>query len=209
MLSRSRPSDADIRAFLARQAGRPLSYAEVGCTGAGDGRPRPPVGFNVDHHRAVLGHGAELFGRAVEAMRRWAQFRLGWVELCYPDAPLQAGVTVGILAHVLGIHWLNACRIVYTVDDTSGPVRRFGFAYGTLEEHGERGEERFLVEHHERSGEVAYDILAVSRPNHFLARLGFPYARRVQGRFARDSMRAMRDAVTAPQRGAPAAERSA
>lgn len=198
VLSLARPSDAVIHAFLARQADRPLSYAEVGCTGAGDGRPRPPAGFNVDHHRVVLGRGAARFDRAVEAMRCWAQFRLGWVELCYPDAPLQTGVTVAILVRVLGIHWLNACRIVSTVDETSGPVRRFGFAYGTLEEHGERGEERFLVEHDEHSGEVAYDIFAVSRPNHLLARIGFPYARRVQARFARDSMRAMRSAVTSP-----------
>ena len=135
--------------------------------------------------------------------------RLGWVEIVTPSAPIAEGTVAGVLVRVLGFWSLNLCRIVYVMDESSGPVRRFGFAYGTLEEHGERGEERFLVEHHERSGEVAYDILAVSRPNHFLARLGFPYARRVQGRFARDSMRAMRDAVTAPQRGAPAAERSA
>ncbi|WP_437623890.1 DUF1990 family protein [Sorangium sp. So ce1151] len=208
MLSRSRPPDAAIRAFLARQAGRPLSYAEVGCTGAGGGPARPPAGFDVDHHRVVLGRGAELFDRAVEAMRRWAQLRLGWVELCYPDAPLEPGVTVGILVHVLGIHWLNACRVVYTVDEASGPVRKFGFAYGTFEEHGERGEERFLVEHDEHSGEVTYEIFAVSRPSHILARLGAPYARAVQRRFARDSMSAMRRAVAPSPRGEPGPARS-
>jgi hypothetical protein len=57
---------------------------------------------------------------------------------------------------------------------------------------------RWLVEHHEHHVEVAYGIFAVSRPNHVLARLGYPYARRVQGRFARDSMRAMRSALASP-----------
>ncbi|AUX43496.1 hypothetical protein SOCE26_049450 [Sorangium cellulosum] len=192
------PSDAAIRAFLDRQAGRPLSYAEVGCTGPDARRGRPPAGSNLDRHHTVLGQGAALFARAAEALRRWEHFRLGWVELCYPDAPIEAGVTVGILVRVLGFHWLNACRIVYTIDETSGPVRRFGFAYGTLEEHGERGEERFVVEHHEQSGEVGYEIFAVSRPNHVLAKLGYPYARRLQARFARGSMRAMQRAVAAP-----------
>jgi Domain of unknown function (DUF1990) len=38
------------------------------------------------------------------------------------------------------------------------------------------------------------DLLAVSRPNHILARLGFPYARHLQRRFASDSLRAMQRA---------------
>jgi uncharacterized protein (UPF0548 family) len=42
---------------------------------------------------------------------------------------------------------------------------------------------------------VWYDILAFSRPQQFLARLGYPLARRLQKRFARDSAAAMRRAV--------------
>ncbi len=118
-MPRSTPSS------LARRAGRSRSLTRrVGCTGAGDGRPRPPAGFSVDHHRGVSAGAPRSSTTLSRAMRRWAQFRLGWVELCYPDAPLQAGVTVAILVRVLGIHWVNACRIVYTVDGTSGPVRR-------------------------------------------------------------------------------------
>ena len=58
----------------------------------------------------------------------------------------------------------------------------------------ESGEERFTVAWHEDDA-VWYDILAFSRPNHFLARLGYPLVRRLQKRFARDSAAAMKRAV--------------
>jgi uncharacterized protein (UPF0548 family) len=101
---------------------------------------------------------------------------------------------VAILARSLGLWWLNACRIVYVVDEP-GPVQRFGFAYGTLPEHAESGEERLTVERHEEDSAVWYDILAFSRPRHMLARLGYPWARRVQKRFARDSAAAIGKAL--------------
>ena len=85
---------------------------------------------------------------------------------------------------------MSACRIVYVLVEP----RRFGFAYGTLPAHVERGEERFLVEWC-ADDSVWYDILAFSRPNHWLVRLGYPITRLLQKRFARDSMRVMQAAV--------------
>ena len=79
--------------------------------------------------------------------------------------------------------------------DEQGPVQRYGFAYGTLPEHAESGEERFTVEWHEADDAVWYDILAFSRPQQLLAQLGYPFTRRLQKRFARDSAAAMRRAV--------------
>jgi len=38
---------------------------------------------------------------------------------------------------------------------------------------------------------VWYDILAFSRPNQVLTRLGYPLVRRIQKRFAKDSAAAM------------------
>ncbi len=72
---------------------------------------------------------------------------------------------------------------------------RYGFAYGTLPDHAETGEERFLVEWDRMSGEVWYDILAFSRPHVVLTRLGYPYMRRIQRRFGRESAAAMLRAV--------------
>lgn len=109
-----------------------------------------------------------------------------WVHLCWHNAPIQAGTTVGILVSHFGFWSLNAARIVYVIDE---PMR-FGFAYGTLQDHAESGEERFLVEMLP-DGSVWYDLYAFSRPRAFMARIGYPISRALQRRFARDSMKAM------------------
>ncbi|MGE5204781.1 MAG: DUF1990 family protein, partial [Chlamydiota bacterium] len=88
------------------------------------------------------------------------------------------------------IYSLNACRIVYVVEE-DGPVTRYGFAYGTLIEHAERGEERFTVEWDRRENTVWYNILAFSRPEKWLVKAGYPISRVLQKRFARFSTQAM------------------
>jgi uncharacterized protein (UPF0548 family) len=98
------------------------------------------------------------------------------------------------MGRAIGLWWLNSCRIVYVVDE-SGPISKFGFAYGTLPGHVESGEERFLIEWDRGKNGVWYDILAFSRPNHFLTRLGYPVVRRLQKRFGRDSAASMLNAV--------------
>ena len=133
-----------------------------------------------------MGEGEKVFAAAKAALERWQQFRLGWLEASPDDTPIKEGQVVAILARSLGLWWLNACRIVDVVDE-DGPVRRFGFAYGTLPDHAGSGEERFLIEWDRQEGNVWYDILAFSRPRHFLARLGYPWVRRVQKRFGRES----------------------
>src|SRR5207248_1742001 len=115
---------------------------------------------------------------------------LGWVELCWPDAPIAAGSTVGILSRQCGFWTLNASRIVYLVEEEN-PVRRFGFAYGTLPDHVERGEERFTVEWRRDDDSVWYDVVAFSLPNHLFCKACFPLTRLLQKRFAEDSKRAM------------------
>ena len=94
-----------------------------------------------------------------------------------------------------GFYSLNACQIVYLINEIA-EIHRFGFAYGTLTEHGETGEERFSVEFHPETGEVWYDLYAFSKPNHPLAKLGYPISRMLQKRFAADSKEAMRLAVS-------------
>jgi uncharacterized protein (UPF0548 family) len=185
----SEPTDEQIRNALLAQARLPLSYAPAGMMRG----PAPP-GFTVDHTRRRLGGGAATFAAARSALRGWRQVPQGWVRLCWPDVPLAEGATVGVLARLPGMCSLNACRVVYLIDE-DGPVRRFGFAYGTLPDHIERGEERFLVEWDCVSGDVWYDILAFSRPAHPLVWAGFPIVRLMQHRFARDSQAAMVRAV--------------
>lgn len=189
MLSLRKPSVEALNRFLAVQAELPFTYAAVGATAA-----KPPAGYMVDRTRIKLGTGETVFQSAVDALCRWEQFRLGWVEVWPTNTPIQEGKTVAVVGRVFGTRWINACRIVYRVD-TTGPIQRFGFAYGTLPGHVESGEERFLVEWNQEDDSVWYDILAFSRPNHFLTRLGYPVVRRLQKRFGRDSAAAMLRAV--------------
>src|SRR5262249_17263106 len=148
--------------------------APVGATTEGRGRPQPPAPYVVDHTRVRLGEGEKVFTAARAALRRWEHFRLGWGGAWPPATPACTGEAVAVRARGLGLWWLNACRIVSVIDQ-EGPVRSFGFAYGTLPAHAGAGEERFLVEWDPDEGGVWYDILAFSRPQHLLARLGYPW----------------------------------
>lgn len=186
----TKPGEADIRNFLSLQQREPFLYEHTGVMSE-----TAPRGYTVDHNRIRLGAGPDVYQSAVEALKRWEMFNLGWIELCWPDAPIVIGTTVAVLAHVLGIWSLNGCRIAVVVDEDRD-VRRYGFAYATLSEHVERGQEAFTVELHSEDGSVWYDILAHSTPNHPLARIGYPYTRLLQKRFARDSMKAMLRAVS-------------
>jgi uncharacterized protein (UPF0548 family) len=189
MLSLRKPSAAWLQDFLAEQAKLDFTYPAVGATAA-----VPPAGYVVDRTRIKLGEGAETFLVAKAALERWEHFRLGWVETWPPDTPIQTSQVVAVVARLFGLWCINACRIVYVVNE-EGPVKRFGFAYGTLPEHAESGEERFTVEWHEKDHAVWYDIVAFSRPGQLLTRLGYPVVRRVQKRFARDSAAAMQKAA--------------
>ncbi len=190
MLFLRRPTAETIRAFLAAQARLDLTYSAVGATATS-----PPAGYVVDHTRTRLGAGEKVFAAAKEALERWQQFRLGWLEASPEDTPIKEGQVVAILARSIGLWWLNACRIVVVVDE-DGPVKRFGFAYGTLPDHAGSGEERFLVEWDREDDSVWYDILAFSQPRHFLARIGYPWVRRTQKKFGRESAAVMRRAVS-------------
>ena len=185
MLLFSNPSGAQLDKFLGAAGRSTFSYAEVGAT-----LNTVPSSYTVDHNRVLLGKGEAYLHRAARAMREWKMFDLGWVRV-YPAAPeIREDENVAVIARWCGLYFVNACRIVDTIHEHV-PIQRFGFVYGTLEDHAERGEERFLVEWDRHTDEVWYDILAFSQPNQPLARIGYPFARRLQKRFASDSKAAM------------------
>jgi uncharacterized protein (UPF0548 family) len=186
----SEPSEKQIDRFLERASSLEFSYSELGATNSA---MLPPL-FTVDRNRIQLGSGSLAWHRSIDALRKWEMFNMPWVRLCWPTAPIAERSNVAVLAHRIGLFWLNACRIVYLIDE-DGPTKRFGFAYGTLTEHAESGEERFLVEWNRETDAVSYDLLAFSRPNQFLSRVGYPVARRLQKQFAADSKAAMVRAV--------------
>jgi uncharacterized protein (UPF0548 family) len=184
------PPDAKVRVFLEGQGSLPFSYQEVGAS-----RDVAPPGYGTNHHRGWLGTGPQTFALAVQALKHWKMYETGWTRLCWPDAPISEGTIVGVVGRHLGFRSLNACRIVYVHEDEEPSLKRFGFAVGTLPGHVERGEERFTVEWHEADDDVYYEVFSFSRPAHPLVRTAQPLARRIQSRFALDSLRGMRVAV--------------
>ena len=179
----SEPSEQDAVEFVSSQRHLPFTYAEVGATNA----TTPSSGYKVDHNRARLGDSEATYRRAVETLKSWRQFDLGWVTVVPRAVLVEVGATVAVKARAFGTWSLNASRVVYVIDEP----RRWGFAYGTLPDHVECGEERFLIEWLSDDS-VWYDILAFSRPQHPLVKLSSPLARFLQKRFARESLARMK-----------------
>ena len=177
------PSEQDAVEFVSGQRSLPFTYDEVGATN----KTPPAVGYKVDHNRVQIGTGEAIYKKGVEALKSWRQFELGWVTIVPRGVPIEVGATVAVKARAFGTWSLNASRVVYTIEEH----RRFGFAYGTLPDHVECGEERFLIEWLPDDS-VSYDILAFSRPRHPLVRLSAPLARMLQKQFARGSLSKIR-----------------
>lgn len=215
MLSLRKPSATALRRIVAAQSQLNFTYAPVGATATLPHTPLPtPHSYIIDHTRVELGQGAAIFERAKAALATWQQFRLGWLEAFPEDTPLRAGETVLVVARAGGLWWTNAARIVYTIDephslssldgesrrgvDARTDTARFGFAYGTLPDHVESGEERFLIEWDGTTDQVWFDILAFSRPRSFLVRLNRRHARAMQKRFGAESAAVMKALVPLP-----------
>jgi uncharacterized protein (UPF0548 family) len=188
----SRPTAQRIARFRQTAKQDSFSYPEVGATLEGSF----PEHYNLDHNRIRLGEGSGTFEHAFAALCEWKMFDIGWVELLHPPGPIVPGQTVLVLARTFGLYSLSASRVIGMIDDDSGHMQRRGFSYGTLQHHAERGEERFIIEHHAQDDSVWYDILAFSVPQHPFARLGYPLSRAAQRRFARDSKSAMLCAIS-------------
>ena len=182
-----RPSAQDVERFLAASRDLPLSYDPVGL--AKEGR----AGFQLDEHSTIVGSGEAAFARATTALIEWRHYELGWLELSPKRASIAPGTVVAVSVRHLGFWSLNGCRVVYSIGNPGDTT--FGFAYGTLANHAEAGEEIFQVSFRPDTGDVTYLIRAASRPRLALARLGYPVVRLLQARFRRDSTRALRRAI--------------
>ncbi len=169
-------------AFLARERSLPHSYKEVGDTQ----KETPVPGFDNDFNFIELGRSDAVWEAAKAAIRAWKMFPGDWACIWPETTPIRVGEVVAMQARVMGLWWLNSCRIVYVIDLPD----KFGFAYGTLPGHVECGEELFMVER-TADGTVRYVLKAFSRPRFWLARLGYPIARAYQRKFVRESKASM------------------
>jgi uncharacterized protein (UPF0548 family) len=172
------PSSERLDALKKAQQYAPLTYPKTA---------QVLSAFDYDDNRVLLGEGTAVFEAAKEAIRRWAMFEGKWARIYSDTTPIEKGQIVIMCARAFGFWWLNAARIVYTVNEP----RAFGFAYGTLTHHIESGEELFQVEMDDY-GKVWYRIKAFSRPRYWMVRIGYPFARMLQRRFIRDSFKSMK-----------------
>ena len=152
------------------------------------------AGHDLDEASVAIGHGKADFERARAALMAWKQFDIGWVETFPRHAPVAAGTVVAVLIRHFGFWSLNGCRVLYSVGGLDD-VARFGFAYGTLTNHAESGEELFEVFIDPQTDEVMYRIRAISWPQATLARIGQPIVRVLQERFRSHSAAAMKHAT--------------
>ncbi|MFK7807622.1 MAG: DUF1990 family protein [Saprospiraceae bacterium] len=177
----SKPSPSEVDAFVQEKARAPYNYKQV------YGTKSPPVaGFDNDHKSTVLGKGEDVWQVAKIALDNWRQFPSPWTTV-EPKVSLKENRVVAVFFRLFGIWFINGARIVYTLDSKT----EYGFAYGTLPGHVEKGEECFWIERDE-SGEVSYHIRAFSQPAHWLVWLGYPIARYFQRRFVRESLETMK-----------------
>ena len=181
-----RPSPEAIDRFVRDSQELPLSYGPIGIVN------RETPCRDLDEALVTIGRGRTDFDRARAALLAWKQFDIGWVETFPRNAPVDVGTVVAVLIQHLGFWSLNGCRVLYNV----GGDGRFGFAYGTLTNHAESGEELFDVFLDPESDDVRYGIRATSKPQVALARIGRPIVRALQARFRRDSVAAMKRATT-------------
>ncbi len=172
----SRPGEKDLEDLRRRLPDRPLSYEEVGATA----RAVLPDGYHHDRISIELGRGDGIWARGQEAIRTWQAHRHAGAAIYPAAAVIDVGTEV-IATLRLGLLFILApCRVVYVTAEPN----RFGFAYGTLPGHPERGEEAFHVTRRD-DGTVRFEIVAFSRPVTALARLGAPLSRLVQNRTTR------------------------
>ena len=140
MLSLAKTVGRDDPDFLAAQAKLDFTYSAVGATA----RRRPPAtswttpaSSWVKARRSSRGQSRPAGAGSSSA---WAGWRRGRRR-----RRSRTGEVVAVMARPIGLWWLNACRIVYVVDE-AGPVARSASPTARCRTMRGAGEERFLVE---------------------------------------------------------------
>lgn len=182
-----KPSNARLQKLADRLSDVPFTYPEVGATADPSSLPQS---YNRDRHSVPLGEDTRSFDVGRQALLGWHAHRSLGARFVPKNPPLEKG-RVLVSAIPLGpVTAIVPCRIVYVTDQTD----RFGFAYGTLPGHPERGEESFHIVR-TPAGQVSFEIVAFSRPADLLVRIGSPIARLVQVRATKRYLSGVREYV--------------
>ena len=207
---------------LAELAGRPLNVDPGELAQAS-----PQTGWHIDDYRRTLAvepPGDPIAGGSFEIARRlmadYAFADPAIVRAVFDPASALAERNMLLQARFGPLRFFLGCRVSSITDETRAvdgrPVRIWGWSYGTLAGHFERGRMDFAVWKRLDDGAVEFRIHVVSRR----ARTGNPLVslglrlvgRRQQVRFARRACELMGELVErelARARSAPADERGA
>lgn len=179
------PSDATLTRLAVEAQRLEMSYAAIGVTKTA---AMPTTDLRVDRWSIDLDVDVGSFDRACGALRAWQAHRGAGARVFPGDPALDVGETVVVSLSLPGVTAIAPCRIVWVVDEAD----TFGFAYGTLAGHPERGEESFVIRR--EGGRVWFEIVAASRPDALLTRLGGPVARALQKRVTKKYLAALKQA---------------
>lgn len=163
--------------------GQDLTYLEIGASL----ESQLPAGYHHSRAGIELGVGERAFILGCDALREWAGHAYLGITITPDHAPLEAGVVVVAEIPLAAVVVLAPCRIVSVISEAT----RFGFAYGTLPGHPERGEESFVVRQ-SSDGMVRFEVAAFSSPSGHLVRLGGPIPRWIQQRATRGYLEGVR-----------------
>lgn len=126
-------------------------------------------------HARTVELGQDTFDAAVDGLKAWACHR-GIGATVHPEgAPIIEGSTVLVVLRAGPVRLLAPDRIVAVVNEPD----RFGFVYGTLPGHPEKGEEAFLVDRH-ANGRTTATIRVVAEGDWLIARIASPLVRCLQ-----------------------------
>ena len=153
---------------------------------------------------------AGSFAAAQDVLRRYAfpppDLITGYFD---PAVPLEKRIML-LRAHFLVFNFYFGVRVSEVTDEAAratpaGPERVWGYGYRTLQGHFERGQIDFTIHKNLTTGAVQFRIHAVSQPGQIrnpFYWVGFKlFGRILQRKFARESLRRMRELVAASLAG--------
>lgn len=137
MIGLTRDRSRFLAERLERATDEAVTYDEIGLTRGST----LPTGYNHDKVSLLVGDGEDAWSRAREAIRLWTAHAHAGITITPADASITEGTTVVASRNFGPVVIAAPCRVVYETEEPT----RFGFAYGTLPGHPEKGEEAFHV----------------------------------------------------------------
>ena len=185
----SYPKQKKLDEFLSKQQKATFSYTEIACTKLEKNQPlKIPKGYVEDYNFINIGKGDQTWEKAKTTIQQWKHFPPSFTKIYPNTTKIEAGNIVVVMINILGLWCRNPAKIVYTFNKPN----RFGFAYGTLQEHAEQGEEAFWISRNSNN-QITYHLRAISKPKFWAAKLAYPLARKYQRKFALESMQNLKD----------------